>query len=100
MKQKFFWVPNPKTMEDEQREYDQAVEARRQRIVDDHEGCGCLFGMWVTDTRFAQQLKDGIRDWIDSRMGLVSYEALSCEVRCSFRSADEALLFKLTFGGQ
>lgn len=99
MKQEVFWIPNPRDMENDQRDYERVVLERRLGIELDHENNSCAYGVWISDLRFAQQLKDGIREWIDERRGLVSYECLSSEVRVGFRTRDDSLLFKLTFGG-
>jgi hypothetical protein len=98
--QKEFWIPDPDIMEDDQREWQAGVDYRREAFLKDHHECGAIWSLWISETRYVEQIPHGIQQWVDDNRGLTSYESWGCTVLISFHTKETALLFKLMFGGE
>jgi hypothetical protein len=76
------------------------ITRRREYLLRDHWSCGAVWPIWISDDRYSEQIVLGIQEWIEEREGLITYEPWSRSVLVSFAKANDAMLFKLTFGGE
>lgn len=97
--QKEFWIPNADVMEADQREWEERIAARRVAFLKDHHENGAIWSTWISDAHYCEQISVGIQKWVDDRRGHISYESWDREVLISFPSKEDAILFKLMFGG-
>lgn len=95
----FNWVPDPEILEEDRRHLLEKIQHLKWRIEGDHWANGRFHGMWITDRKYCEALP-GIRDWVDQHDGMISWESFSLDLFISFKSLDDLLLFKLTWGGK
>lgn len=100
MSQNGFWIPSPDRMKEEQDEWDERIAQRREVFLKDHHTCGAIWSTWISDDSYCEQISAGIQQWVDDRRGHISYESWGREVLVSFKDANDAMMFKLMFGGR
>lgn len=98
--QRYFWNPDIDVLVADQKEWQAVVESRRETFLKDHHDCGAIWSLWITETRYVEQIPHGIQQWVDDQRGLTSYENWGCTVLISFHTKETAMLFKLMYGGE
>jgi hypothetical protein len=82
------------------REDEKHLAARKVVLIQDHVHAGFTWPIWVSDGRYVAQLRNNIGVWVEDHQGLVSYDAWNKVVLISFKTRDDAMMFKLMYGGQ
>lgn len=96
----FSWIPNKEIMDLDSHEFDERIRVNRQNLLEDHSNAGLHWPIWIKDIQFVKQLLNDIRSWVETHDGLISHELWSGTNLVSFKTRDNALMFKLMFGGE
>jgi hypothetical protein len=96
----FDWKPNPETLALGIELVKKFHQTRREEILKDHQDSGYSWPVLIYNEIRTEKLSEGYAEWIEEHNGIESFDMWTNTNFVSFKTSDDALLFKLTFGGK
>jgi hypothetical protein len=93
------WSPDPNAITRHLGIIQSFKTTRQEELLEDHRSAGFLWNIWITYPTRRKSLPNGYLEWIEEHQGIESFDFWSDDILVSFKTADDAVLFKLTFSG-